>query len=378
MSVTNSSSAAGLKQKLVNSSSLLEALDAPTKWQAFVLLSATSIASLIAMAVFGAVTAYLSMQSQYLGAFSAFITFVVVFSIALIGVNATGIMLADEVWGRQQRGIMDAILASVFSCHRLIALFFIELLLFMAFLVVLTFLLFLCKIPGIGPVLYAVVFPLGAISTGIVVFALLYIAIPLAYPAVWNGTGIKRSLVMLQEVARTRLLTAVVMMVLLGLLITFVVGFVWMILIIGTGTVVSLSTVVLGSSAGNMNNLMGMLMSGGGNDGYHYALGFGAAILALMGANPGILIGIKGSSIIYREVTADLSLEAAEAGMDRRMQELKDRAEQARQRAAASMAQAPAAPLTPLPVVATPVCPACAEPIVPDDVFCGGCGHKLK
>lgn len=375
MSSSNGSPVAGLKQKLVNSSSLLEALDAPSKWQAFVLLSATSIAALTAMAVFGAVTAYLAMQSPYLGAFSGFIGFLVVFSIALIGVNATGIMLADEVWGRKQRGIMDSLLASAFTCHRLIAIFFVELVLFLLFLVVLTFLLFLCKIPGIGPVLYAVVFPLGAICTGIVVFALLYIAIPLAYPAVWNGTGIKRTLVMLQEVARTRLLTAVVMMVLLGLLITFVVGFVWMILLIGTGTVVSLSGIVLGASAGHLNNLMGLLMGGG--EGYGYAMGFGAAILALVGANPGILIGIKGSSIIYREVTAGLSLEEAEAGMDRRMQDLKNRAEQARQRAADSMQQAPqAAPL--VAVAAAPFCPRCAEPIVSDDVFCGGCGHKLK
>lgn len=376
MSSNQASPATGLKQKLFSSSSLLEALDAPSKWQAFVLLSATSIAALTAMAVFGAVTAYLAMQSPYLGAFSGFVTFLVVFSIALIGLNATGIMLADEVWGRKQRGIMDSVLASVFTCHRLIAIFFIEFLLFLLFLVALTFLLFLCKIPGVGPLLYAVVFPLGAICTGIVIFALLYIAIPLAYPAVWNGTGIKRTLVMLQEVARTRLLTAVVMIVLLGLLITFVVSFVWMILIIGTGTVVSLSAIVLGASAGDMSNIMGMLMGNGGSgDGYRYALGFGAAVLALVGANPGILIGIKGSSIIYREVTAGLSLDEAEAGMDRRMQDLKDRAEQARQRASAAMPQAPAAPIV---AKATPVCPQCAAPILSDDIFCGGCGHKLK
>ena len=162
---TSGAPAHGLKQKLGSSASLLEAVDAASNWPAFILLSATWIASMLSVAVFGALTAYLARQSGGLGAFSGFITFLLVTSILIIGVNATGIMLSDRLWGRTQRGIMDSVLASVFTCHRLLAVLVIEFLLFVVFMLLLAFVLFICKIPGVGPVLYAVVFPLGAIAT---------------------------------------------------------------------------------------------------------------------------------------------------------------------------------------------------------------------
>ncbi len=35
-------------------------------------------------------------------------------------------------------------------------------------------------------------------------------------------------------------------------------------------------------------------------------------------------------------------------------------------------------PPAPKPAAQATTCPKCANPITPDDVFCGGCGHKLK
>ncbi len=383
---TSGASAHGLKQKLGSSASLLEAVDAASNWPAFLLLSGTWIVSVFSLAIFGALTSYLSSQSGGLGAFSGLIMFLLVTSILIVGVNATGIMLSDTLWGRAQRGIMDSILASAFTCHRLLAVLFIEFLLFFALLVVLTFVLFICKIPGLGPVLYAVVFPLGAIATGLVIFALFYIAIPLAAPAIWNGASVKHTLLMLQAVARKRLLNSIIMMLLMGLLILVTVGFVWSILGIGTAVVTSLSAGVLGASSGGFDSVFGMFTGGGGGgSGYAYAMGFGGAILLLVGANPGLLIGLKGLSIIYREVSSGLSLEEDEKVMDRRMQDIKARADQARQQVAAAAQRAKdaatAAPiLTPAatPVVDAAVCPACNNAITSEDVFCGGCGQKLK
>jgi hypothetical protein len=251
-------------------------------------------------------------------------------------------------------------------------------------LLALTLVLFVCKIPGLGPVLYAVVMPVSVIATGLVFFALAYIAVPLAAPAIWNGTSVKHTLLLLQAVARKRLLTAVVMMVLLGLLAALVVGFVWGILGMGAITVFSLSGVVLGVHSGGMASIMQMF-GGGDGSGYAYAMGFGGAVLMLVGANPGLLIALKGTSIIYREVSAGLSVEADEAELNRRMQDIKARAEQARQQANAAMQQPaavvpPVAPVAAVAVAAAPAmaCPACQGPITSDDVFCGNCGHKLK
>lgn len=376
-SETKSNPAPSFKQQIGNSASLLEGLDAASNLPAFLLLSGTFIISLLSLALFGAITAYFAQNSQGLAAVSGFITFLVVTSVAIVGINAAGILLSDDVWGRKQRTIMDSVLASAFTCHRLLAVFFVEFLLFLGFLLVLTLLLFLCKIPGIGPLLFAIVLPVGALATGLVIFSLIWIAIPLASPAVWSGSSIKHTLLMLQAVARKRLLKAVIMILLLSLLCAFAVSFVWFILAVGTGTVFSLSAGVLGVSNGGLNEIMNSFR-GGGVSGYAYATGFGAAILVLVGANPGFLIALKGTSIIYREVTVGLSLEEDEKALNRRMDEIKVRAEQMRQQAnvAARSAVSTQTAATAGAVVMT--CTACATPITPDDVFCGGCGHKLK
>jgi len=396
---TTGGAAPDIKQHIGNSATLLGALDAASKWPAFLLLSATFILSVVCAALFGSVTAYLTTKSLWIGGVMGLITFLVVTGVAVVGVNATGILLSDDVWGRKERSIMDAVWASVFSCPRLLAVLLIEFLLFVAYLLVLTLLLFVCKIPGLGPLLYAFVMPVGVIATGLVFFSLVYIAIPLASPAVWNGYSVKHTLLMLQAIARKRLLTAVVMMVLLGLLAALAVGFVWGILGMGAVTVFSLSGIVLNVSGG-MDAIFGMFsmgggLGGGGGSGYAYAMGFGGLVLMLVGANPGILIALKGTSIIYREVSAGISLDEDEKELNRRMDDIKARAEQARQQAnsamqqatkAAAEATAPTAPSAPAAAPVAPVapakvamaCPECKAPVTADDVFCGNCGHKLK
>jgi hypothetical protein len=364
-----------LKQQLANSGSLLDALDAAMNWRALVLLSATFVATVLVAAVFGAITAFVASSSLVLSSIVGLVSALVVGGIALVGINATGIMLADEVWERDPRGIIPSLLASALTSHRLVLILLIELALFLLYLVALSIVLFACKLPAVGPLLFALVFPVGAISTGMLIFVLFYIAIPLASPAVWNGVGVKRTLVMLKEVARTRLLQVVVMMVLLGLLIGFIAVIIWAALFSGSGVVISLSAMIVGVSAGGLDGIASLFMGGGGEGaGYIYAFGFGGAILALLGSTPGLLIGIKGVSIIYREVTADLSLDAAEEELDQQLEEVKRRAAEAKQRATA--AQASPQPTPPAPVASA--CPKCGEPITPEDVFCGSCGHKLK
>lgn len=390
-----------LQQKLGNSASLLEAIDAATNWPAFLLLSATWVATMLSTAVFGALSTTLMQQSMALGMFSGFVSVLVVGAILLVGINATGILLSDTPWGQAQRSIGNAILTSAFTCYRLLAVLVIEFVLFFVFMVALTLVLFICKIPGLGPLLYAVVFPIGAIATGIVVFSLFYISIPLAAPAVWSGLTIKHTLLMLQAVARKRLLNSILMMVLMGLMIFVVVVFVWSILGLGTLAVTTLSSVVLGFNGWVFGHIMNMMLGGGGfGSGYLYAAGFGGAILLLVGANPGLLIGLKGMTIIYRDVSAGLSLAEDEKEMDRHFQNMKERAEKARdvvreqvaeasrraQEAASAKPAADAAPApeaspvpesTVKPATNASVCSACHAKTTPQDTFCGECGHRL-
>jgi hypothetical protein len=379
---TTTTQSSSMKNQIGRSSSLLDALDAVSKWQPFALLTVTFLTFLLLGAVFGALAASLTSTSGVLAGLTGFIGFVVAASVAVVGFNATGIWLSDDVWGRKQRSIVDCVLASFFTCHRLLAVLVLEFLLFLVFMLGLTLIFFICKIPGIGPFLYAFAMPLGVIASGIVLFALLYIAIPLAAPAIWNGTPILRTVVMLQSVARNRMLKAVVMMVLLGMLTLMVIGFVSAVLIFGSMVVASLSAAVLGVSSLGMGSIKDVMMGGGsGLSGYSYAIGFGAACLFLVGSIPGVLIALKGTSIIYREVAEGLNLEEDERSLNTRMTDIKARADAARQQALAPHApQEPSIAVRPAEVKAAPAltCPSCNATLTNDDIFCGECGHKLK
>jgi len=379
---TTTTQSSSMKNQIGRSSSLLDALDAVSKWQPFALLAITFLTFLLLGAVFGALAASLTSTSGVLAGLTGFIGFVVAASVAVVGFNATGIWLSDDVWGRKQRSIVDCVMASFFTCHRLLAVLVLEFLLFLVFMLGLTLIFFICKIPGIGPFLYAFAMPLGVIASGVVLFALLYIAIPLAAPAIWNGTPILRTIVMLQAVARNRMLKAVVMMVLLGILTLMVIGFVSAVLIFGSMVVASLSAAVLGVSSLGMGSIKDVMMGGGsGLSGYSYAIGFGAACLFLVGSIPGVLIALKGTSIIYREVAEGLNLEEDERSLNTRMTDIKARADAARQQALAPRApQEPSIAVRPAEVMAAPAltCPSCNAALTSDDIFCGECGHKLK
>lgn len=370
-----------LRTRLSESGSLLGALDAITNWHAFLLLAATFLAAILTATVLGAITAALAQQSSSLAVMMGLITGLAVFIVHVVGVNAVGILLSDNVWERPQRSIGDALVASLFTSHRLILILFLEAVLFLIYAIILTVVLFICKAPGVGPLLYAFIFPASAILTGAIVFALVYVAIPLAAPAVWNGSTVMQAIAMLKEVARRKLLFVVIMFLLLGFLLVVATGIIWLIVASGTSIVLSLSSVVVGMSAGGLGNPMGMIgpIFGSGFDGasgYSLALGFGFAVLFLLGITPGFLVGMRGAAVIYRAAISDLSLAEAEAQMSQRFDEIKQRTQEAKQRATMPHPTTPAA-MQPTPA-AQPTCPSCGSVVIPDDVFCGNCGHQMK
>jgi hypothetical protein len=376
-------SSSQIQSQIGRSSSLLGALDAATNWQAFSVLAGTAVIASICAAVFGAVTAFLATKVAALGMLSGLITFIVVVGVALIGFNAAGILLADGVWGRTQRSVTAALLSSATTCHRWVGVLAAEFAFGLVYLLAITLVLFICKIPGIGPLLYAVVLPVGSILSGVVFFAMIYIAMPLAAPAVWANLTVKNVLLALYNIARMKLLNVVVMMILLGMLVTVSAGFVWAVIAIGAMTVVGLSAAILGISGGGISVVMN-LFNGSGLDGYTYAMGFGIGLLVLIGATPGMLIGMKGLSIIFKEVFDPVALQSTQAAFD---QKTADAAEKMRQKLeeskaandANNIAVAPIAPVAPVaPAVTKPVCNKCGGIVDPEDAFCEHCGNKIK
>ena len=389
-----SSVSSELRNKLSDSGTLLVALDAITRWRPFALLVMTFVACGVISAVFGGIAAMLFQRSGVFSAIVGLLGTLVVFITALVGVNGAGILLSDDVWERPQRGIKDALLVSLFTSHRLILILLLEGVLFLAYLIVLAILLFLCKIPAVGPLLYAIVFPVGAILTGVVLFGLVYVAIPLAAPAVWNGAGVMSALAMIKEIVRHRLLFVVVMTLLLGLLLIVVGGIIAVIVGGGTSMILGLSATIIGApmDPGALFNVFSGY--GRSGSGYTWALGFGMATLFLVASTPVILVGMKGAAVIQRAAVSGLSLAEAEEEIARKMEEMKKRTqeakEQVRVQVAAAQAKARVSVNANTPANSSSVqdmpqvspaqanCPACTADVGATDMFCGSCGHKLK
>lgn len=393
-SSAQSSVSSELRNKLNDSGTLLGALDAVARWRPFVLLVTVFVACGMISAVFGGTAAMLFQRSGVLSAVVGLLGTLVVGITALIGINAAGILLSDDVWERPQRGCKDALLLSLFTSHRLILILLLEGLLFLGYLIVLAILLFLCKIPGVGPLLYAIIFPVGAILTGLVLFGLFHVAIPLAAPAVWNGAGVMSALAMIKEVVRHRLLFVVIMTLLLGLLLIVVGGIIAVVVGSGASMILGLSATIIGASM-DPGALFGAFSGFGRSGGsYSWAMGFGMATLFLVATTPVILVGMKGAAIIQRAAVTGLSLAEAEEGIARKMEEMKRRTQEAREQVKIKVAVAQAAAqvsansspkadsaatqeVSQVPHALT-TCPDCSAGVSESDLFCGSCGHKLK
>ncbi|MBS0307700.1 MAG: hypothetical protein JSS58_01900, partial [Proteobacteria bacterium] len=224
--------------------SLLAAISAYRNLRAIALMGMTFIAAAIVAALFGVLanvtnTAFVAA----LGGLLAMLT-------VLYGANAVGIMLMRDAQEQEPCGIMDAVMQSLFTTHRLIAVAFLEGLIVLAAVLVVLLALLICKIPGLGPVLFTVVFPLSAVFLGMLVFALFYVMFPLAGPAVWTGCNTFQVLARLNMLARRRLLEVVTQQIVLFIIVGFVAGVIFSMVMIGFGMATGLSAAVVGFGGG--------------------------------------------------------------------------------------------------------------------------------
>ncbi len=401
-------------------SSMLSAIDAFKNVRAMVLLALTFVASALIGGAFAALAA--STHSSVIG----FIGFLLAVGIVFYGLNAVGIMMMKDAQGLTQQSISDAVLLSLYTSHRVLAVAVLEGLIVLGAVLAIALVLFVCKIPFLGPLLYTVVFPLSAIILGVLVFSLFYVMLPLTGPAVWNGSTVFQVIARLSLVVRTRLIEVVLSLVLLFLMA----GFVSLVIfgVIGTGVMMTaamsagiLSMGDIGTGGMGMAGMMGMMMGGAGGGGYAIAGGLGGGLLVAIASVIPALIMTKGVCLIYLNTTRGLDFAASEAQIGDGLAAVKRRAEEARERARqlaeqhrpatagndantgpavvpptaptsapASSTSPPLAPLSALPsglpsglppasaAAAGLSCPNCHVAVSPDDVFCGNCAHKLK
>jgi MFS family permease len=388
-----------IRTSAAGSGSLLDSIDAVRNWRAVVLLLATFVAAVLVMAV-GASMVRVS-------AFFPLLFTLLAFGVGFYGVNAAGMMMMDEASGHPSRPIGAAVMSSLATSHRLILVLLMIAAIYLGGVLAFAVLLFVCKIPGIGPLLYTIAFPVGVVVSGIAIFAVPTVVFPLSAPAIWNGATTMAGVSQLLAVARKRLLLVLMLMFAVGLIAGVTGGLIGIILVGGTSFTGILSTAVLGIDAGGSSltaGLMGGLLGGGSDFGSDIGSGLtGYATAALLGGGivyaaavtlPG-LVYLRGASAVYLRAIEGLDLAAEQealretvAAAQIRAKEFQAQAQVTAQQYAqraqaprpgapvASVAAAAAAPMA-ANIVSAPGCPACGGALVPGDAFCANCGHKL-
>jgi len=298
--------------------------------------------------------------------------------VAGFGSNAAGIVLMHQALDQEPPTVVEALLGGMTSFLKLLAIFIILALLGVAYTIVVAVLLFICKIPGIGPLFFAILLPVIIVVSGAAYMGLIFGA-GLMAPAVWRGASIQQALVQFFTILRDKLIETIVRYFLLTLLLMLVFGVVMAILGVGTLYTLGLSASILDSViSGGLGSLMGGGMGRmGGAGSYAYAGMFGMGILYALVLGVGFCVATMGGIIIYLAVSEGIETEEMEEKLSSGLAQAKQKAAEMEQRLKTQSQPAAAPPVAP-PVQAAPVCPGCRAPITADDLFCGNCGHRLR
>lgn len=380
MSISNSTNSV-----LSKSGSILRALDATSNWRALLVTASSFLVAAIVMVLGGLVFA--KTFSTWMIAFFS----IVAFLLLTIGISATGFMMMDSARGAESRGWADALISSIFSVHRYFLSLLVLIAAYLVWMIVLSLVLLVCKIPGLGATLYTAVFPLAILISGIFTIFMFYAGAGILWPSIWDDGSVMQTMARLWMVAKERFMSLVILSLLLSLLVSVVAGLVFGVFASGTLITAALSGLILGSSINPMELLgfMSGLVMGGGmqGSGYGAAMVIGGGMLFLLFMAIPANVSILGFCINYLQLTDGLDLSEAQKQIQSGLDEAKRRAEAAkaraeemqRQRVAQQASQQTAVPEPSQPLSnAQDVCAVCGAPTTLDDMFCGGCGNKLK
>lgn len=365
---------------------LMRAAEGLTQWRSIVLgFSTLLVAGLLAIA-----GGYLS---QSLGSTGGGLIALVLGILALVlvasGYSGAGVMLMDRAKGLAPRSMMDALIFGLMCLPKFIAFALVLFVLFVALTLAGALVYLVCKIPGVGPLLLFIAHPVMVLAAALVFTVVVWVALPLFTPAVWDGRSFKESLSIVYAVSRTRLLQVVVLLLALYVLASVIVGLVAGAMVPGYMFMTGLATGILGAGSVNMFSILGGFY--GGLGGHAYALGMASALLVAAAMTLMLQVVIMGINLVYLSAVEGLDTSHTEAQIEKRLQQARDKAREAQERARAAADRARA---TPQPAMVAPgaeagasatqvlsaaqACPACGATINADDIFCGSCGHKLK
>ena len=378
----------------LNYGSVLRALDALSNWRVALLLIASLVVALFVTALAGYVGVNMGMKagSQALMMGISGLGGLLAAVIWGTGFNAAGVLLHDQALEQEPRPMMDALIFGAICFGRAVALGLMLLVIVLAYCVVMALAYFACKLPGVGPVLFTFVHPLFVVTTGVMLVTIMWLAAPLLLASLWDGLGVMEAIGTLVAVARERLVFTILLLVVLSLLTGFAASIVSAVLFSGIGISSAVAMGVMGrvgevagafGGFGSWRNAMEILNFGSG---YMIAGALGSMIVVAMAAALISQIALKGFTLVYLQAINGLDLAATQSNLAAGLDAARHKATEAANRAVAQaqnmQAQArersQAAGVAPRAMALSSTCPKCQVAITAQDVFCGGCGFKLK
>lgn len=316
--------------------------------------------------------------------------FLAVLLLSPAGASIAGLLLMDQACGKTPRPLSKAISDGIPAFLNIFGIVLLGIALMLVFAILIGLLLFICKLPVIGPVLYAVLLPVFLILGGLLYFGLMA-GLSMASPAVWSGATFRETLNLLWQIVTKRASELLVNLLLLAALVA-VTQFILASIAFASGLfVTALSTSIL-----NISPLMGSSVME--PSGYESATTFGlmTALTLVMAALTSMIL--MGLNLVYLRITKDLPSPKAPTYASpiltpqKSVTDRKEPTVQPTPQATATSGNntgtpdilesilAETAPETTVGENAkmASICPLCQASIQPGDRFCGECGGNIQ
>lgn len=369
----------------LNLSYLMRSAEGLTQWRPMLLSFLTLICAGVFFMLGGVMTAQMGNSA---GMLLTLLASLLGFAVMAAGFSGSGVMLMDRAKQIPPRSMTDAVLFGFLCLPRFLGFGLVLLAIAVVIALVGAVVYLICKVPGIGPLLLFVAHPILVVGAAVVASAVMWVAIPMFTPAVWDGRSFKEALAVVYESARRRMFQVVLMLVALYAIAAIISAVVFGGLFAGYGFMTSLATAILGQHLLSGFGMMGFGGFGyGGESGLLYAGMLATGLIFSVVFSLLMQVLIMGLNLVYLSVTEGLDLTQSQAALDagleqarRKAQEAQSRAREAAERARQArpvIAATPSQGATVQTVSAGLVCPKCSATVASDDLFCGSCGHKL-
>jgi hypothetical protein len=281
------------------------------------------------------------------GRFMLFICWLIYAGIAGTGVSATGIILLDRARETPPGSLSDALVFGFIcflkACVIGIAIGAAALL----FGLLAAILYFICKIPGVGPLLLFFTHPVLVVLAGL--FALFSgIFAALSAPALWDGDTVTQAIAKSIAILKERAVTTVLYLLVMGFVTAVILGIIGAVIVPGYFSMTGLAAGIVGANVGAdmsmLTNLpMALMYLSSGASGHVLSMMLATAVLVMLALAAALQVQLMGINLVYLGVSESVDMVAAESMLKHQFDQAKAKAEEARQRAIVAAERAKAA-----------------------------------